>query len=129
MWTVLVHLQIPNLGVASVVTALGVSVRPVFRYPHLWRYMESRLRSTDIHAPPVQAACVCGVRHDLGVNRERLSAERLGVSTEPEDAASGGEAGAALVVVGEGALDRGPENRSVTRLPDVGQLVDDDVVE
>src|SRR5260370_18140004 len=34
-----------------------------------------------------------------------------------------------MVIVGEGTLDGGPEGGRVARLPDVGEFVDDDVVD
>ena len=41
MCSVLTHLLNPASLVAAV-TAGGASVRAVFRYPHMWRYLESR---------------------------------------------------------------------------------------
>jgi hypothetical protein len=52
-----------------------------------------------------------------------------GRSAEPEGRAGSGEAAAALVVVGEGALHGGPESGGVAGLADVGEFVDDDIVE
>jgi len=43
MWTVPIHLSGPACSVVAVLGVLGVSARPVFRYPHLWRYLELRL--------------------------------------------------------------------------------------
>lgn len=45
MWTVLNHLSGPALDVAAVIAVLGISARPVFRYPYMWRYLESRLQT------------------------------------------------------------------------------------
>jgi hypothetical protein len=42
MWTVLAHLSGPVLGVAAVLAVLGASARPIFRYPFMWRYLETR---------------------------------------------------------------------------------------
>ena len=50
-------------------------------------------------------------------------------SAEPEGRAGRREAGSALVVVGEGTFDGRPEGGGVTGLADVGEFVDDDVVE
>lgn len=43
MWNAFGHLVEPSL-VAAAITAVGTSVRAVFRYPHMWRYLESRYR-------------------------------------------------------------------------------------
>src|SRR5260370_39662021 len=51
------------------------------------------------------------------------------VSAKPERCAGGGKAGAALIAVGQGALDGGPEGGGVARLADMGEFVDDDVVD
>jgi hypothetical protein len=51
------------------------------------------------------------------------------VLAEPGTGAGSGEAGAALVVVGEGAFDDGPERGCVAWLADVDEFVDDDVIE
>jgi hypothetical protein len=45
MWTVPAHLSGPALVVVAVIVAVGLSIRPIFRYPHMWRYLESRLRT------------------------------------------------------------------------------------
>ncbi|MCU1685188.1 MAG: hypothetical protein JWQ81_5927 [Amycolatopsis sp.] len=45
MWNFVTHLQIPALGVGGGLAALGIGVRSVFRYPHMWRYLESRSRA------------------------------------------------------------------------------------
>jgi hypothetical protein len=46
MWTSLAsHVNGPALEGAlltSLIAAIGVAVRPVFRYPYLWRYLKSR---------------------------------------------------------------------------------------
>jgi len=44
MWNILAHLPSPALTVAAI-AVLGTSVRPVFRYPHMWRYLEARQNS------------------------------------------------------------------------------------
>ncbi len=41
MCSVLTHLLNPAPLLAAV-TAAGASLRAVFRYPHMWRYLESR---------------------------------------------------------------------------------------
>jgi hypothetical protein len=43
MWTVFIHLSGSTLCVAAVIAVLGISARSVFRYPYMWRYLESRL--------------------------------------------------------------------------------------
>jgi hypothetical protein len=43
MWTLPIHLSGSACNVTAVLVVLGVSARPVFRYPHMWRYMELRL--------------------------------------------------------------------------------------
>jgi hypothetical protein len=44
MWTLPIHFSGPVYGVTVLLVVLGVSARSVFRYPHMWRYMELRLR-------------------------------------------------------------------------------------
>jgi hypothetical protein len=43
MWIAVAHLAGPTLLTAAV-AVLGTSVRAVFRYPHMWRYLEFRCR-------------------------------------------------------------------------------------
>ena len=50
-------------------------------------------------------------------------------SAKPESCADAGYTGAALVVAGEGSFDGSPESGSVAGLVDVGQLVDEDVID
>jgi hypothetical protein len=57
------------------------------------------------------------------------SAADIPVSAKPERCAGGGQASAALIVVWQGALDGGPERGCMARLADVGEFVDDDVVD
>jgi hypothetical protein len=61
MWNVLAHLSGPALTVAAI-AVLGTSVRPVFRYPHMWRYLESRQKSD---------ACTSGAPIAPTGNRQR----------------------------------------------------------
>jgi len=48
MWCILAHLSGPALTVAAV-AAMGTWVRPIFRYPHMWRYLESRRETASAH--------------------------------------------------------------------------------
>jgi hypothetical protein len=58
MWTVPLHLSGPVCGVVAVLIVLGVSARPVFRYPHIWRYLEARLLARHDCAPGIPR-CDC----------------------------------------------------------------------
>jgi hypothetical protein len=49
MWNALAHLAGPTILTAAI-AALGTSVRAVFRYPHMWRYLE--FRCTRCIRPP-----------------------------------------------------------------------------
>jgi hypothetical protein len=51
MWNVLTHLSGPALTVAAI-AVVGTSVRPVFRYPHMWRYLESRQKAMPARRVP-----------------------------------------------------------------------------
>jgi hypothetical protein len=60
MWTVPLHLSGPVCGIVAVLIVLGVSARPVFRYPHIcfryphiWRYLEARLPARHDCAPGI----------------------------------------------------------------------------
>jgi hypothetical protein len=49
MWTVPLHLSGSVCGIVTVLVVLGVSIRSVFRYPHIWRYLEFRLLARHDH--------------------------------------------------------------------------------
>jgi hypothetical protein len=70
MWTVLIHFSGPTLGVAAVIAVLGISARSVFRYPYMWRYLESRLWT----------------QYDSASNNGEANAQRAGVhpSSHPD---------------------------------------------
>jgi hypothetical protein len=55
MWTVLAHLPGPVLGVTAVLAVLGASARPIFRYPFMWRYLETRLLTRHSCGTPQSA--------------------------------------------------------------------------
>jgi hypothetical protein len=55
MWNALAHLAGPTL-LTTAIAVLGTSVRAVFRYPHMWRYLEIRHRS-DIRLSGRQLPC------------------------------------------------------------------------
>jgi hypothetical protein len=44
MWNALAHLVGPTF-LTTAIAVLGMSMRAVFRYPHMWRYLENRHRS------------------------------------------------------------------------------------
>jgi len=61
MWTALVHLPGPICGTVAFIISLGISTRSVFRYPHLWRYLESRIQvKHDCHSNGRKCACATG---------------------------------------------------------------------
>ncbi len=84
MWNVLAHLSGPALTVAAI-AVLGTSVRPVFRYPHMWRYLESRQKSDAwTSGAPIASAergTVNGARTTPGC---ALSAATTAGVTEPD---------------------------------------------
>lgn len=53
MWNLIAHLPVPALGTAGILGLLGLCARPIFKYPHMWRYLESRHRSRDGHSRAV----------------------------------------------------------------------------
>lgn len=55
MWNALTHLAGPTLLTAAI-AALGTSVRAVFRYPYMWRYLEFRCRR-GIRPPGTPPRC------------------------------------------------------------------------
>jgi hypothetical protein len=75
MWTVLVHLSGPACSVAAVLVVLGVAARPVFRYPHMWRYMESRLWARQGHVAR-KPRCVSDTEYCQRARRCRTSTPR-----------------------------------------------------
>lgn len=44
MWIVHAHISGSTFSAVAVIFALGVFVRPILRYPHMWRYLEVRAR-------------------------------------------------------------------------------------
>ena len=52
MWNALAHLAGPTL-LTTAIAVLGTSVRAVFRYPHMWQYLEFRRRN-DIRPSAMQ---------------------------------------------------------------------------
>jgi hypothetical protein len=71
MWTLPIHLSGPACSVVAVLGVLGVSVRPVFRYPHLWRYLELRLYKKCCHGRAEQE-CICNGACHRGVCPRRI---------------------------------------------------------
>jgi hypothetical protein len=63
------HLSGPALTVAAV-AAVGTWVRPVFRYPHMWRYLESRRETASAH-PGTPRPCKNTSRHRRARQRAR----------------------------------------------------------
>jgi hypothetical protein len=71
MWNALAHLAGPTL-VTTAIAVLGTSVRAVFRYPHMWRYLEIRHR----RAGPLKHGTVrvMATKAERRAARERVSA-------------------------------------------------------
>lgn len=51
MWSTPIHLLSHTSGVAAIIAALGLLAWPAFRYPHMWRYLESRRHLARNRAP------------------------------------------------------------------------------
>jgi len=71
MWNALTHLTGPTL-LTTAIAVLGTSVRAVFRYPHMWRYLEIRHRRAD----PLKHGTVrvMATKAERRAARERVSA-------------------------------------------------------
>jgi hypothetical protein len=55
MWNAVAHLAGPTLLTAAI-AVLGTSVRAVFRYPYMWRYLEFRYRRS-VRPPCAPVRC------------------------------------------------------------------------
>lgn len=45
MWNVIANLSPSTFVPVGILAVLGLSIRPIFKYPHIWRYLEFRHRS------------------------------------------------------------------------------------
>lgn len=83
MWTLPIHLSGPACSVVAVLGVLGVSVRPVFRYPHLWRYLELRLDKKCCHRR-TKRECVCNGACRGGACPRGIDGLKRQVSSKPQ---------------------------------------------
>jgi hypothetical protein len=83
MWTFPIHLSGPACSVVAVLGVLGVSARPVFRYPHLWRYLGLRLNKKCCHRSTKREG-VCNGTCRGGACPSRIDGSKCQVSSKPQ---------------------------------------------
>jgi len=88
MWTVPIHLSGPACSVVAVLGVLGVSARPVFRYPHLWRYLELRLNKKCCQRRAKQEGVFNGACRG-GACPRRIDGSKRQISSKPHLADNG----------------------------------------
>lgn len=44
MWNAIAHIPASTAAFTGMTATLGLAIRALFKYPHLWRYLETRHR-------------------------------------------------------------------------------------